>query len=212
MPANMPLATAAIERPIEFTIGTGLMAIPEIDPEEVGMTPDALAPIIKRMRVDYDEYMASKDPDAEQSSTGYALQEITMRAEMTGDMLGPRDARGQRGRRSTTAWKMYEAIGWCRRIGHTEGLKLSSGPYAGQVCIAGVVQDGYGEPIAFSVLKRDPGSFNVRMADDTSSISRPGAKDRPADRVPGRAEKARQPDARVPFLAPVLDIIQKADR
>lgn len=209
--ANMPLATAAIERPIEFTIGTGLMAIPEIDPEEVGLTPEALAPILKRMRVDYDEYMASKDPDAEQSSTGYALQEITMRAEMTGgDVLQVRVMpENQRGRRSATAWKMYEADWIVSPNGHTQGQKLTSGPYAGRVCIAGVVQDDYGAPIAYSVLKRDPGAFNTRMADDTTFIPAWGEKSGlPTAFLVARKKRPGQTRG-VPFLAPVLDIIQK---
>lgn len=209
--ANMPLATAAIERPIEFTIGTGLMAIPDVDADAVGLTPEQLAPITRRMRIDYDEYMASKDPDAEQSSTGYAQQEILMRAALCdGDVLAVRVMPDtQRGRRHTTAWKLFEADWIVSPVGHIEGQKLASGPWAGRVCIAGVVQDDYGAPLAFSVLKRDPGAFNVRTGDDTVYIDAWGEQTGlPTAYLVARKKRASQTRG-VPFLAPVLDVIQK---
>lgn len=208
--ANMPLATAAIERPVEFIIGTGLMAIPDVDADEVGLTPEALAKITKRMRIDYDEYMASKDPDAEQSSTGYGQQEIILRGELTsGDMLVVRVMPEQRGRRHATAWKLFEADWIMSPVGHTEGQKLASGPWAGKVCIAGVVQDDYGAPLAFGVLKRDPGAFNVRTSDDVMFIDAWGEQSGlPTAFLVAKKKRANQTRG-VPFLAPVLDIVQK---
>lgn len=208
---NMPLATAAVERPIEFTIGTGLMAIPDVDAEEVGLTPEQLAPITKRLRVDYDEYMASMDPDAEQSATGYVTQEIIMRGVLEGgDQLLVRVMpESQRGRRSTTAWKQYEADWIVSPSGHVEGEGLASGPYAGNICIAGVVQDGFGAPIAFSLLKRDPGTFSGRTVDDTVFIPAWGDKTGlPTAFLVLKKRRAGQTRG-VPFLAPVLDIVQK---
>jgi len=208
---NMPMGTAAIERRVTFTIGTGLMAIPEIDAAAVGVAPDQVAAIAARIATDYDEYMASTDPDAERTSTGYGLQDVIYRgALLGGDILQVRVMpESQPGRRSSTSWKLYEAHWIVSPMGHLEGEVLTSGEGAGNVCVAGVEMDAYSAPVAFHVLKKDPGSFGYRMVDDTVRIPAWGEKtDLPTAvhiMIKLRAAQARG----VPLLAPVLETLKQ---
>lgn len=204
---NLPLATAAIERRVTFAVGTGMMAIPQLDAERLGLTPEAAALLTAQIMRDYDAYMASKDPDAERSATGYQLQEIVLRGQLlAGDMLGlrvmPED---QPGRLHLTAWKLVEGSRIASPLGHTEGEPLNA---TGRVCVCGVEQDGYGAAVAYHVLKQAPdgrgrqGGDTVRIAAWGESTGMPSAilvMDKK------RAEQARG----VPLLAPVLETLKQ---
>ncbi|MBM3928576.1 MAG: phage portal protein, partial [Sphingomonadales bacterium] len=161
---NLPLGTAAIERTVTFTIGTGLMAIPDIRPDVVGQSPEVVAALSARIAADYDEYMSSTDPDAERSTTGYGLQDIILRGVLeAGDILQVRVMpEEQVGRTSTTAWKLVEADRIVSPTGHIEGKPAGAarsmmGEGSGNVIVGGVELDEYGAPLAFHVLRRDPG-------------------------------------------------------
>lgn len=208
---NLPLGAAAIERPVAFTVGTGLMAMPDIDPEAVGLAPEELSRITARIAADYDDYMASTDPDAERTATGYGLQEIMLRGVLeSGDMLQlrvmPED---QPGRRHATAWKLYEGDWIVSPLGHVEGEILGSGEGAGNVCVAGVEMDDYCAPIAFHVLKKDPGTFRARQAGDTVRIPAWGNETDLPSAIHVMAKRRAAQTRGVPVLAPVLETLKQ---
>lgn len=206
---NLPLGTAAIERNVTFTVGTGLMAFPDLDPEALGISAEAAAQLTLRIARDYDAYLSSTDPDAERTSTGYGQQAVLLRGVLeSGDMLAircmPTD---QVGRVHETAWKLVEADRVVSPTsGHVEGTRL--GPN-GNVCTFGVEQDDYGAPIRFHVLKKAPDNAGGRTANDTRPIEAWGKQSQLPTAMllldKRRAEQTRG----VPFLAPVLEVLRQ---
>lgn len=207
---NLPPATAAIERNVTFSIGTGLMAIPDLDAELLGLTAEEKAAWTARIMRDFDEYMTSTDPDAERKATGYGLQEVVLRAMLeSGDVLGlrcwPED---QIGRVHMTAWKLVEADRIVSPNGHTEGKRLNGD--TGAVVIGGVELDEYGAAQAYHVLQKAPPPFGTlaRSSDDTRRYPAWGAE----SKLPTAVlvfDKRRPEQARgVPFLAPVLELVK----
>lgn len=206
---NYPLATALIERRVTFTVGTGMMAIPQLDAERLGLAPDAAALLTATIMRDYDRYMASTDPDVERIATGYEQQGIVLRGKLTlGDVLGLRcmpELSEQPGRAHRTAWKLIEGTRIVSPANHTDGEKLGTN---GPVVVHGAELDGYGAATAYHVLKQAPATpHTARAANDTVRIPAWGdttglpsavlvmAKDRP--------EQARG----IPMLAPVVDLL-----
>lgn len=206
---NLAPATAAIERNVTFTVGTGLMAIPDLDAGVLGLTPEQKAEWTARMLRDYDEYMASTDPDAERASTGYGQQAVVLRAMFeSGDTLGLRCWPDQQiGRVHMTAWKLVEAERVASPANHIEGDRFG-GPN-GPVVVGGVELDPYGAAQAFHVIQKAPrfGALN-RMAGDTLRYPAWG-KDTQLPSALLVFEKRRPEQARgVPFLAPVLELVK----
>ena len=206
---NLPAATAAVERNVTFTIGTGLMAIPDLDADVLGLTPEDKAAWTARIMRDYDAYMSSTDPDAERGCSGYGQQEVVLRAMLeSGDVLGlrcwPED---QVGRVHMTAWKLIEAERVASPFGHVDG-KISAGGI-GPAIVGGVELDGYGAAQAFHVIVKAAGPNAMgRTANDTERYEAWGQQ----SRLPGAVlvfDKRRPEQARgVPFLAPVLELIR----
>lgn len=204
---NMPMGTAAIERPVAFIVGSGLMAIPDIDPEAVGQSEEVVAKIGKRIATDYDEYMASTDADAERTATGYGLQEIIMRSVLgDGDVLQVRVMPdNQRGRVSATATKLIEADRVASPFGHREGERLANG----NVCVFGVELDEYAAPVAFHVLKspRDSRVGLARRANDTVRIEAWGEKTGMWSAILLMHKKRPEQARGVSILAPVIELL-----
>lgn len=204
---NLPPATAAIERNVSFAIGTGLMAVPELDGEVLGLTPDEVTAWTQRMMRDYDAYMASRDPDAERTATGYQQQEIVLRAELeSGDVLALRCWPDEQiGRVYMTAWKLIEAERVVSPYGHVEGkaLKGSASPVIG-----GVELDPFGAPLAYHAQFAAPEPGGGRRPGDTRRYPAWGEQ----SKLPTAMlvfEKRRPEQARgVPFLAPVLELVK----
>ena len=206
---NLPPATAAIERNVTFTVGTGLMAIPDLDAEMLGLSPEEKQYWTARMMRDYDEYMSSKDPDAERSATGYGLQQIVLRGMLeSGDILGLRCwPEEQIGRVHMTAWKLVEGDRVVSPANHTEGKRW--GGENGPVLTCGVEQDGYGAAQAYHVLQkaREPYA-SARMNGDTQRYPAWG-KDSGLPTALLVFDKKRAEQVRgVPFLAPVLELVR----
>lgn len=161
---NQPIATAAINRKAIFVVGTGLMAIPSVNADLLGLTPEEKTAWEARIAADYDSYMSSKDVDAERKATGYGIygmQGITQRgADTSGDILAlrvmPDD---QPGRVVATAWKMVEAD----RLRNPPGT-MDGGIYAatGNMVTGGVEVDLWGAPVAYHILKQHPGDLVQR--------------------------------------------------
>lgn len=158
---NAPIATAAINRMVTFVVGSGLMALPAIDGEALGLKPEEVEAWHRRIATDYDAYMASKDVDAERKSTGYGLQAVSYRGAITsGDMLAMRVMpTDQPGRVTETAWKLIEAD----RLRNPPTV-VDGGIYAptGNMVAGGVEVDGYGAPVAYHVLRQHPGDLLIR--------------------------------------------------
>lgn len=213
---NMPLATAAIERPITFTVGTGLMAIPDLDAEALGISEDEALRLSSLIAGDFDNYMASTDPDAERTATGYGLQEIVLRSVLeSGDVDGLRVMpEGQKGRLSDTAWKLIEADRIVSPFSHRDGERLKEGPGRGNVCAGGVEVDEYGAPIAHHILRRPPSSFggttiSGRMAGDTARIPIWGEETDLPSVVHVMAKRRPEQFRGVSMLAPVLEALKQ---
>lgn len=213
---NMPLATAAIERKVTFTVGTGLMAIPELDASALGISEDAALALSSQIAADYDCYMASTDPDAERTATGYALQEIILRGVLaSGDLLQIRVMpENQTGRISDTAWKLIEADRVVSPVGHIEGEALAAGPYEGRICVAGVVLDDYGAPLAYGVMKKAPAVYGFgarygRMADDLVFIPAWGTRSPLPTSMLVMAKKRPEQARGVPMLASTLETLKQ---
>ncbi len=209
---NIPLATAAIERPIDFTVGSGLMAIPEIDGPSVGLTPEAAAALNRQIARDYDDYMSSTDPDAERGTTGYGLQEIILRGVFeSGDIVPLRCwIDDQLGRRIYTAWKLVEADWVVSPFGHTEGKALAG---SGNICTNGIEVDGYNAPIAVHLLKKAPDGGSVgrftRSANDTVRVAIWGEASGLPSAVPVMNKRRGGQTRGMPVLAPVLEILRQ---
>jgi len=158
---NAPIATAAINRMVTFVVGSGLMALPAIDGEALGLSPEQVEAWHRRIAADYDAYMGSKDVDAERKSTGYGLQGVSYRGAITsGDMLAlrvmPED---QPGRLTETAWKLVEADRLRNPPTVTDG---AIDPTTGNMIAGGVEVDGYGAPVAYHILRQHPGDLVLR--------------------------------------------------
>lgn len=205
---NLPPATAAIERNVTFTIGTGLMALPDLDADLLGLTPEEKAAWTSRLMRDYDTYMSSTDPDAERTSTGYGQQEIVLRGMLeSGDVLGLRCAPvDQVGRVVWTAWKLVEAERVASPLNHAEGTRLGAD---GPVVVGGVALDPYSAPMGYHVIQSAPGPYGMaRKSNDTRYYPAWGA----TTQLPSAVlifDKRRPEQARgVPFLAPVLELVK----
>lgn len=205
---NLPLATAAIERNVTFTVGTGLMAFPDLDHEALGITAEAAAALTLRIARDYDAYLSSTDPDAERTSTGYGQQAVLLRGVLEGgDMLAVRCMpTKQIGRVHETAWKLIEADRIVSPTSHQEGTKLSVG---GNVCTLGVEVDDFGAPQRFHVLKKAPDSQHARAANDTVSIEAWGKESRLPTALLLMDKRRAEQSRGVPFLAPVLEVLRQ---
>ncbi|BBD01847.1 hypothetical protein YGS_C1P3102 [Sphingobium sp. YG1] len=206
---NMPMGAAAIERPITFTIGTGLMAIPEIDGKAVGLSAEAAAALNRQIASDYDEYMSSTDPDAERTATGYELQEIVMRGVLeSGDIASLRCwPDSQIGRFSFTAWRLIEADRIVSPTGHIDGARLNG---TGNVCVAGIEVDEYSAPVALHILRTSPDSFAgriSRMANDTVRVPLWGEKSGMPTAMHVMSRKRPEQARGVPLLAPVIELL-----
>lgn len=158
---NAPIATAAVNRMVTAVVGTGIMALPAIDGELLGLSAAQVEAWHRRIAADYDCYMASKDVDAERKSTGYGLQGVAYRGMIaSGDMLAlrvmPED---QPGRLTATAWKLVEADRLRNPPTVADG---GVDPATGHVIAGGVEVDGYGAPVAYHVLKQHPGDLVIR--------------------------------------------------
>lgn len=158
---NQPIATAALNRMVTFVVGTGLMSIPAINGDALGLTPAQVDDWHRRIATDFDAYMASKDVDAERKSTGYGHQAVAYRGSITsGDVLAlrvmPED---QPGRVTATAWKLIEADRLVNPPSVADG-----GIYTptGNIVAGGVEVDSYGAPVAYHVLKQHPGDLLAR--------------------------------------------------
>lgn len=218
---NMPLATAAIERPITFTVGTGLMAIPELNAQLLGISEEQALTLSAQIASDYDEYMSSKDPDAERRATGYDQQEIVLRGVLeSGDILGVRVMpQDQPGRYSETAWKLYEADRIASPAHHIEGERWSprdvrrsalTGTAQGNVIAGGVEVDGYTAAVAYHVLKSGKsGAANLRMQDDTVRIPAWGEKSDLPTAIQVMSAKRPEQFRGVSILAPVLEVLHQ---
>lgn len=214
---NMPLATAAVERPITFAVGSGLMAIPDFDAERLGIADDEAQKLASQVSADYDEYMSSTDPDAERSATGYGLQDVILRSVLeAGDVLQVRVMpQNQVGRSHETAWKLYEADRILSPFGHNEGERIAQGQDgAGNVCAGGVEVDDFGAPIAFHVLKQPPQAFGFttmqgRLAGDTIRILAWGDNSKlPTAQLIMQKRRAEQFRG-VSILAPVMEVLRQ---
>ena len=205
---NLPLATAAIERNVTFTVGTGLMAFPDLDHEALGITAEAAAALTLRIARDYDSYLSSTDPDAERTSTGYGQQAVLLRGVLEGgDMLAVRCMpKAQIGRVHETAWKLIEADRIVSPTSHQEGTKLGSN---GNVCTLGVEVDSFGAPQRFHVLKKAPDSLNARAANDTVPIEAWGKESRLPTALLLMDKRRAEQSRGVPFLAPVLEVLRQ---
>ncbi|WP_426257227.1 phage portal protein [Sphingomonas sp. DC1400] len=157
---NQPIATAAINRKVTFTIGTGLMAIPAINGAALGLTADEQERWEQRLATDFDAYLASKDVDAARQATGYGVQAIVERGTITsGDMLAlrvmPED---QPGRVTATAWQLVEADRLRNPPTITDGAR---NPATGNIVAGGVEVDQHWSPVAYWILKQHPGDLQL---------------------------------------------------
>lgn len=206
---NMPIATAVIERKVRYVVGTGLMAIPQLDAARLGLSEETAADLTARIMRDYDRYMSSTDPDAERVATGYEQQEIVLRGrEESGDILAVRVMpEGQAGRSHPVAWKLIEADRVVSPMGHVEGDKASNG----NVIIYGVEMDAFGSAVAYHVITqvRSLAGSLIRTAGDTTRIPAWGEKTGLPTAIllmrKKRAEQARG----IPVLAPVLETLKQ---
>lgn len=209
---NMPLATAAIERPVTFTVGTGLMAIPDLKADELGISAEEARTLGAQIAADFDNYMSSTDPDAARTATGYDQQEIVLRGVLeSGDILGVRVMPpNQIGRYHETAWKLYEADRVVSPANHDEGGRLGG---AGNVVAGGVEVDEFTAPIAYHVLKTPPNGFNGvaigRMPGDTVRLDAWGTKSELPTCVHVMTVKRPEQFRGASVLAPVLEILQQ---
>ena len=206
---NLPLATAVIDRRVTYVIGTGMMAIPQLDAERLGISEEQAAMLTAQIMRDYDRYMSSTDPDAERVATGYEQQEVVLRGRLIiGDMLGirvmPKD---QRGRRYLMAWKLVEGSRVVSPHNHREGEQLGTN---GPVVVHGVELDGYGAAVAYHVTKKaKTGTGSDRGPDDTIRIPAWGEKS-PLPSAVLVMQKKRAEQARgVSVLAPVLEVLKQ---
>lgn len=205
---NLPLATALIDRRVTFVVGTGMMAIPQLDAERLGISPDDAALLTAQIMRDYDRYMASRDPDAERVATGYEQQEIVLRGKLvSGDVLAIRVMpEAQIGRRHQMAWKLIEGDRVVSPANHTEGERLPNG---GAVVVHGVELDAYGAAVAYNVLKKALPPMGARQSGDTVRI--PAWGDRSG--LPSALlilQKKRPEQARgVPVLGPVMETLKQ---
>ncbi|MET0375607.1 MAG: phage portal protein [Rhizorhabdus sp.] len=203
---NQPIATAALNRMTTFVIGTGLMAIPAVDGEALGLTAEQADEWDRRLARDFDAYMSSKDVDAERKSTGYGLQAVAYRGTATsGDILKlrvmPDD---QPGRVMATAWKLIEADRLVNPPGVADG---DVDPATGNRIEGGVETDGLGCAVAYHVLRQHPGDLVVRAGVNLRPV-RIEAWDRDLDlpRVVHIAKRERPEQVRgVGMLATVLE-------
>ena len=205
---NLPLATALIDRRVTFVVGTGMMAIPQLDAERLGLDPEAAAVLTAQIMRDYDRYMASRDPDAERVATGYEQQEIVLRGKLvSGDVLAIRVMpEAQIGRRHQMAWKLIEGDRVVSPANHVEGERLTK---SGAVVVHGVELDAYGAAVAYHVLKKALPPMGARQADDTVRIPAWGDK----SGLPSALlilQKKRPEQARgVPLLGPVMETLKQ---
>lgn len=204
---NLPLGGAIIERRVTFAVGTGMLAIPQLDAERLGISEEDASRLTAQIMRDYDAYMSSKDPDAERVATGYELQEVVLRGQLeSGDILGIYTMPDQqKGRKVLSAWKLVEGDRIVSPTGHKEGSEKD-----GKVIVGGVEQDSFGAAEAFHVLKKAP-DYGVqnRRANDTVRIPAWGEKSGMPTALlvmqKLRAEQARG----VPLLAPVLETLKQ---
>lgn len=210
---NLPLGGAIIERRVTFAVGTGMLAIPQLDAERLGISDDDAAMLTAQIMRDYDNYMSSTDPDAERSATGYEQQEIVLRGQLeSGDILGIYTMpKNQKGRKALSAWKLVEGHRIVSPFSHRDGTRY--GGATGPVIVGGVEQDEYGAAVAYHALKKAPeftyGGNVSRRGGDTVRILARGEKTGMPTAIlvmqKLRAEQARG----LPLLAPVLETLKQ---
>ena len=203
---NQPIATAALNRKVTFVIGTGLMVIPGVDGARLGLTPDRQAAWEALLAKDYDSYMASKDPDATRTRTGYGMQSVSARGCYTsGDVLKLRVMpQGQPGRVIETAWKLIEAD---RLRNPPQVADGAVDPLSGNMIAGGIETDPNGAPVAYWILQQHPGDLVLRgIANLIPERIEAWDTDLALPRVVHVAHRPRPEQLRgVGMLAPVLE-------
>lgn len=204
---NLPLATALIDRRVTFVVGTGMMAIPQLDAERLGLAPEDAALLTAQIMRDYDRYMSSRDPDAERVATGYELQEIVLRGKLvSGDVLAIRVMpEAQPGRRHLTAWKLIEGDRVASPLGHQEGTAMGTN---GPVVVHGVELDPYGAAVAYYVIKQAPVA-GARTSGDTVRIAAWGEKTQLPNALLVMHKKRPEQARGVPVLGPVMEVLKQ---
>jgi lambda family phage portal protein len=193
---NMPIATGAISTNVGHVVGGGLVPMPKIDHEVLGISPEEAATLGRQAENEWTLFARSVDFTRVQHES--ELEGLVYRAVLeSGDVFGVRRYRKDPGDTYGTKVQIVEADRVCNENWRADRNNLAGG----------VQIDGNGVPVAYWMTNRHPGSFNAggltwRAVPARYSDGRPVVLHL-FDRL--RPEQSRG----IPYLAPVIEALKE---
>lgn len=200
---NHMLGRAAVVRTATNVVGMGLTVRPNIDAEELGISEDAASAINDQLARGFRLWAEKPEEcDAEAALDFYTLQRLAFIAALAaGDVFGFTPAERRRGGIFDLKLQLVEA----ERIGAPLGAALKENE------VDGVRIDAMGRPTHVQVCSGYPG--DTMASTDWQWVPVFGAQTGRRRVLHLMSEKARPGQVRgVPFLAPVLEALQKLER
>lgn len=200
---NHMLGRAAVVRTATNVVGMGLTVRPNIDAEELGISEDAASAINDQLARGFRLWAEKPEEcDAEAALDFYTLQRLAFIAALAaGDVFGFTPAERRRSGIFDLKLQLVEA----ERIGAPLGAALKENE------VDGVRIDAMGRPTHVQVCSGYPG--DTMASTDWQWVPVFGAQTGRRRVLHLMSEKARPGQVRgVPFLAPVLEALQKLER
>jgi lambda family phage portal protein len=209
---NAPLASGAVSTVVENTAGTGMAVLPTPDLDALGWTEQQGEEWTRKVESEFGLWAESKDCDITRTQNFYEMQSLVMRSTLeSGDVLTllPFIQRPA----SLSPYQLCLQVVEADRLANPKGTMDGQILATGYKCYGGVEVDDNGAPVAYNILKRHPGAFD--LSTDPWGY----------DRVAGFAEQTgrrniihlfdrRRPDQHrgIPYLAPVIERLKQLDK
>lgn len=148
---NNPIAAGAIELKVGSVVGAGLACAPDPDREEVGITEDQKADLVRRLAAEWRQHAEDRSFSACGQMTAHEVAELAYRSMLeSGDVIVVRRIIGGR-----LCWQLVEGDRLCNNGGARDGGAGEVGKMYG-----GVEVGTNGEPLAYWITRDHPGLYN----------------------------------------------------
>lgn len=151
---NAPLARGAISTIATSVVGTGLVPIPAIDREVLGLSIEDADRIERDLTRTFNQWAYSLDADTTRGQTFLEQQELALRSALvSGDVF----AFERRVERPGARWNLSCQLVEADRVENPDGLRDGMKAASGLRLAGGLELDAYGAPVALWVRNRFPG-------------------------------------------------------
>lgn len=198
---NAPYARGAININTNNVIGSGLRMQSQIDGEYLGLSDEEKSAWERNTEREYKNFSESRMVDACGIQNIYGLEELAFKSVLlSGEVLALFPFKKRTGRKYDLTVQLIEGdwLGSYFDFGVQKNI------------IAGVEIDGYGEPIAYHIQKKQPGIFVPKT--ETVRVNRFGKKTGRTNIVHLYMLDRPSQKRGIPYLAPVIELFKQLTR